>query len=131
MYELDSKGNILETSMSDANCIDFESVTIINSSTASAAELFTKCLLDYDLTTTIGDTSFGKGTVCTTYPLSNGGSIMVSTGKYLTKSKEDIEKKGITPDIKIKLSDEKEEIRYKLALEEDDIITRALKELEK
>ena len=130
MYELDSNGNIVETSISDANCKDFESVTIINCNTASAAELFTKCLSDYELTTTIGETSFGKGTVCTTYPLSNGGSVMISTGKYLTKSMEDIEKTGITPDIEIKLSDDKLDEVYKLPIEDDDIIQRALKELE-
>ncbi len=129
MYELDSNGNIIETSMSDANCIDFESVTLINSYTASAAELFTKCLSDYELTTVIGEKSFGKGTVCTTYPLSNGGSVMISTGKYLTKSKEDIEKKGITPDIEMKLPNDKLDIAYKLAIKDDDIIQRAIREL--
>lgn len=130
MYEVDSSGNIVETSMSDENKIDFESITIINSYTASAAELFTKCLSDYGLTTTIGETSFGKGTVCTTYPLSNGGSVMISTGKYLTKSMEDIEKIGITPDIEMKLSDDKLDEVYKLTIEEDDIIQRAVKELD-
>lgn len=129
MYELNSKGEVIDTSMSDADCIKFESVTLVNSYTASAAELFTKCLSDYDLTTTIGETTFGKGTVCTTYPLSNGGSVMVSTGKYLTKSKEDIEKKGIKPDIEMELSEEKLEIFYKLTVDEDDLIQRAIEEL--
>ena len=129
IYEADSKGNITNTDMSDSNCIKFESVTLINSYTASAAELFTKCLSDYDLTTTIGETSFGKGTICTTFPLSNGGSVMISTGKYLTVSKEDIEKKGIKPDIEMELSKDKLDINYKLPIEDDDIILRGLKEL--
>ena len=55
---------------------------------------------------------------------------MISTGKYLTKSMEDIEKTGITPDIEIKLSDDKLDEVYKLPIEDDDIIQRALKELE-
>lgn len=130
MYEIDSEGNIIETSMSNKDCIEFESVTIINKNTASAAELFAKCLSDYNLTTIVGEKSFGKGTVCTTYPLSNGGSVMVSTGKYLTKSKEDIEKIGIEPDIEMELSEDKQKIVYKLPIEEDDIIQRAIKELE-
>lgn len=129
MYEIDSDGNILETSMSDKDCLEFESVTIVNSYTASAAELFAKCLSDYELTTIIGETTFGKGTVCTTYPLSNGGSVMISTGKYLTKSKEDIEKVGIEPDIEMELSEEKMEIIYKLSVDEDDLIQRAVQEL--
>lgn len=129
MYELDSKGEYIDIVMSDADCIEFESVTLVNSYTASAAELFTKCLSDYCLTTIIGETTFGKGTVCTTYPLSNGGSIMVSTGKYLTISEEDIEKVGIEPDIELKLSDDKLDIFYKLTVDEDDLIQRAIEEL--
>lgn len=129
MYELDSNNNYTDIVMSDADCIEFESVTLVNSYTASAAELFTKCLSDYNLTTVIGETTFGKGTVCTTFPLSNGSSVMVSTGKYLTISEEDIEKVGIEPDIELKLSDDKLDIFYKLTFDQDDLIQRAIKEL--
>jgi carboxyl-terminal processing protease len=131
MYETDNDGNIIKTTKADSeNSLEFTSVTLINESTISAAEFFTQCLLDYGLTTTIGKTSYGKGTVCTTFPLSNGGSLMMSTGRYLTVSKQDIEGKGIEPDIPLELSREKQKIYYKLTLEEDDIIQRAIQELE-
>jgi carboxyl-terminal processing protease len=131
LYETDNDGNIVDTTMADSeHSLEFTSVTLINELTVSAAEFFTKCLSDYGLTTTIGKTSFGKGTICTTFPLSNGGSLTMSTGRYLTVSKEDIEGKGITPDIKLKLSKEKQKIYYKLTLEEDDIVQRAVQELE-
>jgi C-terminal processing protease CtpA/Prc len=54
----------------------------------------------------------------------------MSTGRYLTVSKQDIEGKGIEPDIPLELSREKQKIYYKLTLEEDDIIQRAIQELE-
>lgn len=129
--ELNSKGEVVDTTKSDKNHVEFTSMTLINDGTASAAELFTKCLVDYDKTTTIGKKSFGKGTVCTSIPLTNGGSLMLSTGRYLTKSKEDIEGEGITPDIKLDLPKDKKEIDYKLPIDEDDIIQRAIKELQK
>ena len=126
IQELDKNNNIISTSMSDKNCIQFESVTIINNSTASAAELFTQTLRDYNKTTVIGSTSFGKGTVCTTFNLSNGGSVRVSTSKYITSSGKDLEKVGIDPDIEIKLDEEKESTRYKLDLQEDDVVNYAI-----
>ena len=131
MREVDNQGNEVEVNYSDDKHIEFESVTITNGYTASAAEVFTKCLRDYDKTTIIGETTFGKGTVCTTFDLSNGGSVAVSTGKYFTKSGEDVEKNGIVPDILMKLSKEKEKIQYKLEPEQDDLIQKAVEVLEK
>ena len=128
--EYNSNGDIVNVSESDSKYVDFESITLINKGTASAAELFTKCLLDYDKTITIGETSYGKGTICTTFPLSNGGAIIVSTGKYLTKSGEDIEKVGIKPDIEMSLTEEKQEIYYKLNVDEDDLIVKAVELLQ-
>lgn len=131
MNTVDKNGNIIETETSDANHIEFESVTIIDDSTASAAELFTQCLLDYNKTITVGKKSFGKGTVCTTIGLSNGGTITVSTGKYLTKSGFDIEDNGIEPQYEVRLNKEKDEILYKLPIEDDDVITKALEIIQK
>lgn len=131
LTEYNSAGDEVAVDMSDKNCIDFKSVTLIKNNTASAAELFTQSLIDYNKTITIGETTLGKGTICTTLPLSNGGSLTLSTGKYLTKSKKEIEEKGITPDIKMKLPKDKINIYYKLTLEEDDLVQRAIEELHK
>lgn len=123
--EIDANGNVAEINMSDSKHKEFESITLINDRTASASELFTKALKDFGKTTVVGETSVGKGTVCTTFNLSNGGSVMVSTGKYLTKSEEDIEGVGIKPDYEMKLPKEKAEIDYKLPIEDDDLIDKA------
>lgn len=124
--QFDKNGNEIETSYSDENCVDFTSVCIINESTASAAEMFVKSLVDWGYTKTIGSTSFGKGTICTTFNLSNGGSVTMSTGKFLTKSMEDIEKVGIKPDVEMRLDRKKQEISYKLTDDEDDLIQKAI-----
>ena len=128
--QYDKDGNIVEINNSDENCKEFTSVCLINTLTASASELFTQSLIDYNLTTTIGETSYGKGTICTTFNLSNGGSLTMSTGNYLTKSGKIIENVGITPDIEMRLDDDKQSISYKLTDDEDDLIQMAIKVLQ-
>lgn len=124
--ELNHDGNIVSVSKSDSKYKEFKSVTLINRNTASAAELFTQSLLDYNKTETIGSNSFGKGTICSTYELSNGGSLMLSTGKYLTKSKTDLERVGIKPDYELELPEEKLEILYKLDIHDDDLVLKGI-----
>ena len=129
--ELNHDGNVIDTDFSDEKYKEFESVTLINSETASAAELFTQSLIDYNKTETIGTNSFGKGTICSTYPLSNGGSLMLSTGKYLTISGIDLESIGIKPDYELELPDEKNDIYYKLSIHDDDLVLKAVDILSK
>lgn len=126
MYEYNNEGKLINTNYSDSNHIEFESVTLIGKGTASAAELFTQCLKDFNKTTVVGSTSFGKGTVCTTFPLSNGGSLTVSTENYLTESKIIIEGYGVEPDEIIELDKETEKIRYKIDIDQDKLINRAI-----
>lgn len=125
--EYDSSGNLLKSVEANPETgFTFNSVTLINSNTASAAELFAKCLRDNYTTSIVGTRSYGKSTVCTTFTLSNGGQVTLSTGKYLTASKHDIEGKGIEPDYEVKLDREKQDIYYKLDDSENDLIQKAL-----
>lgn len=130
LYIQDSNNNILQTFKSDKDMYTFKSVCIINNNTASASELFVQTLKEQGITTVIGETSFGKGTVCNVIDLSNGGTLQISTFKYLTISKECIEGVGVKPDIEMKLPEEKEAIQYKLDISDDDIINNAIKILE-
>lgn len=120
---------IVETYKSDSNGYEFDAVCIINGNSASASELFVKSLQE-EGHTVVGTKSYGKGTVCSVVPLENGGSLQLSTFKYLTSSKECVEGIGITPDIELKLPEHKENIQYKLDISEDDIIVESVKILE-
>lgn len=129
--EYDSSGNLIKSVKANPDTgLYFESVTLINHHTASAAELFTKCLSDNGYTTVVGTKSYGKATVCTTFTLSNGGSVTLSTGKYLTSSHKDIEGIGIEPDIELELSKEKQSIAYKLPDSDNDLIQKAIEVLQ-
>ena len=77
-------------------------VIMINGNTASAAEVFTICLKEcLDYVTVIGETSYGKGVMQTTYRMSDGDYIKITTAKWYSPSGVSIHKEGIEPDIEV------------------------------
>lgn len=73
---------------------------LVNGNSASGAELFAGAVQDYGLGPVIGEQTYGKGVVQTTYSLSDGSAFKLTTEKYFTAGGQDIDGKGITPDIK-------------------------------
>ena len=104
-------------------------VVIVNENTASGGELFTAALRDYDKATVIGTTTYGKGTMQTVIPLSNGGAIRFSTQMYNPPYGENYEGIGIVPDKTVELSPEASANFYKLTDEEDTQLMSALDEV--
>jgi len=99
MYSADGTETSLQ---SDARCVDYPSVTLINIATASAAELFAAALKDYGMTTLVGETTFGKGSIQTTITLPDRSGITLSTAMYSPPKSDSIEGVGVKPDIEIK-----------------------------
>ena len=82
---------------SDKNEVNLPMVVLANESTASAAELFTAALIDYEKAIFIGNKTFGKGTVQTTYELSDKSAVKISTQHYLPPSGVSFDGIGISP----------------------------------
>ncbi len=74
-------------------------IVLINGGSASASEIVTGALQDDKRAIIMGERSFGKGSVQTLFPLSNGGALKLTTAKYYTPSGRSIQAVGITPDI--------------------------------
>ncbi|NLG74893.1 MAG: hypothetical protein GX535_01520 [Xanthomonadaceae bacterium] len=81
-------------------------VVLVNSGSASASEIVAGALRDHRRATLVGQTTYGKGSVQTVMPLSNGQALKLTTSRYFTPSGASIHKTGIVPDRTI----EKEEI---------------------
>ena len=89
---------------------DVPMVIIINSGSASAAEIVAGALQDHDRAIILGETSFGKGSVQSVIPLgADRGAIRLTTSRYYTPSNASIQGAGINPDIEVaqvRLTDE-------------------------
>ena len=73
-------------------------VVLVNSGSASAAEIVAGALQDHRRAIVAGTQTFGKGTVQVLLPLANGAAIKLTTAYYLTPNGQRIQGKGVTPD---------------------------------
>lgn len=77
-------------------------VVLINGGSASASEIVSGALQDYKRAVIMGTTSFGKASVQTTFNLSDGSAIKLTTAKYYTPTGRSIQGVGIKPDVEVK-----------------------------
>ena len=126
MINIVDKNGTTQTEKSDANCIKGDMVVLCNGNTASAAELFTAALRDYKLADTVGQTTFGKGTMQTTRLLSDGSALKLSIAFYNPPSNVSYDKIGIKPDFEIKLTEYWETRYFKMPIEEDNQLQKAI-----
>lgn len=84
---------------------DYPMVVLVNENSASASELFTGAVHDYEKATIVGTTTFGKGIVQQIFPLRDGSGIKVTMAKYYTPNGVCIHKTGIEPDVVVELDE--------------------------
>ncbi|MEX0881736.1 MAG: S41 family peptidase [Candidatus Saccharimonadales bacterium] len=80
-------------------------VVMIDSGSASAAEIIAGALHDSKLATIVGLQSFGKGSVQQVVNLPDGAELKVTIARWYTPSGENIDKQGIEPDVKVEISE--------------------------
>ena len=76
-------------------------VVLINGYSASASELFAGAMQDYEAATIIGTKSYGKGVVQQIFSINDGTGVKLTIAEYFTPKGHVVNKKGITPDIKV------------------------------
>ena len=96
-------------------------VVLINKGSASASEIFSGAMKDNGRAVIVGEQSFGKGLVQEINKLPYESGINITIQKYLTPNGTDINKKGITPDVVVKITEEdiknKNDVQLKKAIE--------------
>ena len=76
-------------------------IVLVNEGSASAAEIVAGALQDNKRALILGSTTFGKGSVQTLFPLSDGSGLRLTTAIYYTPNGRSIQASGIEPDIKV------------------------------
>ena len=79
-------------------------IVLVDGNSASASEILSGALKDYNKAKLLGTKTYGKGMVQKIIPMPNETGINLTVAKYLTPKGTDINKKGITPDISVDLS---------------------------
>ncbi len=96
-------------------------VVLINKGSASASEILSGALKDNHRATIVGEQSFGKGLVQEINRLPDEAGMNITIQRYLTPSGNDINKKGITPDVMVELTkedvDAKKDVQLEKAIE--------------
>lgn len=88
--------------------LDVPLAVLVNEGSASASEIVAGAIKDTGSGIIVGEKTFGKGLVQTVFPLTGNAAVKLTTAKYLTPKKRDINRKGIEPDYQVVLSPEEE-----------------------
>lgn len=128
VYTEDKNGKKEEEKCDGKSELAMPLAVLVNGGSASASEIFAGAVKDYGIGTIVGTTTYGKGVVQTIQPLSDGSAVKITIAKYFTPKGNDINKKGIAPDVEAELSEDSTDWT-ELTYEEDTQLQAALKEI--
>ncbi len=123
----DGDGNEVQAYYSESTELNIPMSVLVNGSTASAAELFTSAVRDYDKAVIVGTTTYGKGCMQTTLPLSDNSAVSVTYRMYNPPFSDNYHGVGIVPDVVVELDEALlEKNIYKITDAEDNQLAAAV-----
>ena len=129
-YVEDGHGNRTEYT-SDADYWDVPLVVMVNGMSASASELLSAAIQDYDRGTIVGTTTYGKGIVQTLITFAeDGAGMQLTTASYYSPSGRSIHENGVEPDVTVELSEDCDLTVPLPNLENDNQLAAALEALQ-
>ncbi len=111
---------------SDSEQISIPMTVLVNGTTASAAELFACALRDYGKAFLVGEKTYGKGCAQTTYTLSDGSILVLTTSMYNPPSSDNYDGVGLVPEFAVSMSEEQNRHLYELDEQTDPQLKEAL-----
>jgi carboxyl-terminal processing protease len=100
-----NKPQTIYKTQGNASLADYPIVILINEGSASASEILAGALRDNRNIKLIGQKSFGKGSVQQVVDLSDGSFLKITIAKWLTPKGSSISEVGLSPDIKVEMTD--------------------------
>ena len=88
-------------------CDSIPMVVLVDHGTAAGAEVVAGALQDWHRALLVGTPTFGKGSVQTLIPLSDGSALRLTTARLLTPNGRPIQRQGIAPDIVVEAARDK------------------------
>jgi carboxyl-terminal processing protease len=110
LYEVDNKGQ--ERAYRVKGGPTFEEIPVVllvDGGTASASEIFAGALQDLGRAVLVGQKTYGKASVQQVFDLSDGSSVHITSNKWLTPDRRQIDGQGLAPDYEIPITDEDRE----------------------
>ena len=80
-----------------------KTIVLVNEGSASASEILAGALQDYGLGVTVGEKTFGKGSVQDYSPLPDGSALKITVAEWLTPKGISINEAGINPQVEVKM----------------------------
>lgn len=117
LYEVDKENKEVVKKSENAPIIKMQIILLTNENTASSSEILAGALKDLGKAKIVGVKTYGKGVIQEILTLPDGSGIKITTEKYLTPNKTEINKVGIEPDEKVELPEDLENV---LEIEEKD-----------
>jgi len=81
-------------------------IILVDGGSASASEILSGALSEYNIATLVGEQTFGKGSVQELIPVTDDTSLKVTVAKWLTPNGVSISDKGLTPNIIVPITEE-------------------------
>ena len=117
LYEVDKNNNEKVEKSKNDPIINMPIILLTNKNTASSSEILAGALKDLGKAKIVGTKTYGKGVIQQVITLTNGTGIKITSEKYLTPNKTEINGTGINPDENVELPDS---IKNTLTVEKKD-----------
>lgn len=129
VYTMDKHGQKQEYFSDNKESFDKPVAILVNENSASASEVFSGAMQDYEKGVLVGTTTFGKGIVQSIFDLSDGTALKLTTSKYYTPNGRNIHETGLKPDVEVELNGKTTQLDNGTTI--DNQVKRALEYLQK
>ena len=110
LYEVDKENNEIVEKNESNPIINMPVIILTNENTASSSEILAGALKDLGKARTVGTTTYGKGVIQQILTLPDGSGLKITTEKYLTPNRTEINEVGIEPDETVELPESVENV---------------------